>query len=77
MMNWAMLLHRPLQKSYKMVGTEFEDGNMDISDMMWQCMQLGDVNWAMSLQRPLQKSQEISGTVLEDKNINISDMMWQ
>ena len=50
---------------------------MYISDMMWQCIQLGDVNEAMLLHGPLQKSQEILGTKFGDENINISDMMWQ
>jgi hypothetical protein len=40
-------------KILQIAGTEFGDGNMDISHMMWCCIWLGD---AMLLHHPLQKS---------------------
>ena len=69
MVNQAMQLYCPLQKSYEILGIELGDGNIYTADMMWWCIQLGDANETILLYDPHQKSQEILGTEFGEENI--------
>ena len=51
----ATLLHRPLQKSQEISGTEFGDENTNISDMMWECIYIENGESGNSITSPTAK----------------------